>query len=309
MKSTRFAFFIILIILSLNVLFAQDIIEPEIEYYEVETINGNIYSGEILEMNDKYLIIQIEDSETISIKRKYIKTIEKLNFEVTEEKIVVEKKDFLTKYFIGENAYAIGKGNYYYTNTMILLNEIHYGLNNHLTFSGSIYLFGITGNSSTPLNFSLHYSRPIFSENINIAGGIKYSRLLGGKNSDSDLLMVYGIATIGNHSTNLSFSYYNTIYDSNNRYSKSFESLVNVGGKLKISNSTSLMIDIILFGKRRNHVFNRNEIYAMIGARSRIKNIYLDYGIISITDSRGIEFDENILPMFSVKFPISSLKK
>lgn len=257
--------------------------------YEVETLSGKIYTGVILDINNQYLSLELLEDGILKLKSSNIRRVLKLeegkNNNVNEAKKRNESISFKPdKYFVLGSARHIGKGNYYLTNTMLLYNQFSYGLTHHLTLSGSLFLFSGGGPGIEPLSASIKYSRSIFSDNINIDGGMRVSHLIG-LNGYDNIVTFFGDLTIGSASNNFTLGF-------DERYGS-----IKIGGMLKLSKSTSLIFDVF--------VFDSDNPFSIVGARTKIRRVYLDYGVLFGIDGDEFELGENLIPILSVKIPFS----
>ncbi len=281
-----------------TVLSAQNVKKTTEELYEISTINGDKYTGYINRMDDTNIIIDIKEAGLLTLKREYIKSIKKVypNSKNNNETHLPQK------YLYDKSAFPLGKGNFYYANTMLMINDFVYGITDHLTAESNINFYSLFdgGFEDVGMSFSMNYSSHLIKNKLTFLGGVRYSRLFRKRYYydynrhrryyQKNILALSGILTLGDKSNNLSLGFIYPFTD--NEYGIESAKLINFSGMVKVTNSTSLMLELLADAEE-------SPLIITINARSKIKGIYLDYGIIGLVDS---EFDF-LFPLLSIKIP------
>ena len=298
MKNKLLPAIIFLLLLFSIDLKSQDETKPVGEIYEIITTNGDKYEGYIKKMDDKNVIIDIVKAGQLTIKRKYIKSINKVGVN-TDSK---SHGDFSKEYFYSESAFPVGKGNYYYSNTMLMFNHFASGIGNKLSLGINANFYGLFDASLdyTNLSISLKYSQNILDNRIVLAGGAKYHKFLKKRSNDfkydDNIYSLFSTITMGSKSNNISIGF--TYPFAKKGFAIEAKKSISMSGMVKVNKSISLMTDLILLTDNAN----KDILLIDLAARSRIKGIYLDYGFL--TDFSRSEF-EFLLPIISIKIPFS----
>jgi len=178
----------------------------------VETIEGNDFIGKVISEDRESIKLKTDNLGEISIRKSDIKKREA----VSEGQIVGNEYWFSnpnsTRYLFAPNAYALKKGEGYYQNTWVFMNQVSYGFTNKFTLGlGTVplFLFGSgTGAEITPFWITPKYTFGGQDANSNVSAGIFYfffpfaRRDAGGALSAG---IAYANGTIGDRNRNLSF--------------------------------------------------------------------------------------------------------
>ena len=156
------------------------------------------YIGKILSKDSREVVILTSDNEEIAIPRYQVKEIKELdNNDISQDGYYIPEEVFATRYVLTTNAISLPKGESY-----IVWNlygpDIQFGIGDHISVGLMTTWFGI------PLFGNIKYSTPI-GEDLHAGAGL----LLGsGTWAAPDLFMAlpYGVVTLGDRRTNISFS-------------------------------------------------------------------------------------------------------
>ncbi len=89
-----------------------------------------------------------------------------------------------TRYFWSPNGYGLRKGEGYYQNNWILLNQATYGFSDHFSIGAGIVPTFLFGDSGLPFWITPKISVPIQKDQLNLGAGLLYINAIG---SDSDI--------------------------------------------------------------------------------------------------------------------------
>ena len=101
-----------------------------------------------------------------------------------------------TRYFIGQSAYSLNKGEGYYQNIMALFNSVQYGLTDKLSAGVGLELISLT--SGNPIIYAnMKYAIPV-SNKFRLAASANFFRLL----DEASIGTLSGLATYGTEEHN-----------------------------------------------------------------------------------------------------------
>lgn len=197
----------------------------------VVLIDKSEIKGEIISETDTEIVIS---SETLGM----------LTFQKTEIRriIYLDKNGRManpnsTRYFIGQSAYTLKKGDGYYQNIYGLVNLVSYGFTDR--FSAILGTELISLFSGSPIVFTnLKYGFPI-SEKLQAAASFSYLTSGGDLSGDLNLGSLNALLTYGNKEHNVTFG---TGYAlANGEISNT--GLLTIGGMTRISNRLALITE------------------------------------------------------------------
>lgn len=283
-------------LLHTSMLVAQDFnIIQDSAYYKVETKDGNIYAGQIVEHADTYLKLQTESIGIIQLAKIDISKIRELN-----KKDLSDKNsrwfDYLqsSRYFYSPSGYGLKKGDAYYQNVWIMFNQFAMGVTDHLSVGfGLIPLFLFAG-TATPVWVTPKVSLPIVRDKFNVGAGGLFGGVIG--EDEASFGIVYGSATVGRRELNLSFGlgygYYNDSDEGELVWAK--RPTFSISGMAKAGDKFYFVTE--------NYIFDEVGLFA-VGGRSLIRSVTLDYGLVMPSDTGG-EFIA--LPWLGLVVPIET---
>jgi hypothetical protein len=185
-----------------NLVFAQQIPKDTVGLVVVRTNDDNEYVGSIVSQNAEVIVLKTEALGEITLQKKNIKSIVPLE----KGQIVAGEYWFenphTTRYFFQANGYNLRKGEGYYQNTWIFLNQVSYGVTNNITIgAGMVPLFIFAGTAS-PVWITPKVSVPVVKDKFNVGAGAFLGTVIGEEESGFGLL--YGSATYGPRDRNIS---------------------------------------------------------------------------------------------------------
>jgi hypothetical protein len=171
----------------------------------IETVDDNEYVGEILFRDKQIIRLKTQKIGEITIQMKDIKSITKVRASQMVKGDYWFENPHATRYFWGPNGYGLRKGEGYYQNTWIFLNQVSVGVTDNFTIgAGLIPTFLLGGGSAIPIWITPKVSVPIKKDKFNIGVG----GLVGGVVGESSELagIAFGTATVGSRDKNMSLS-------------------------------------------------------------------------------------------------------
>lgn len=269
MKTGFLAFVLtILFITNSSEFFGQTIIDST-NLYQVETLDGNSYLGNIIVDDGKQIEFNTGKFGIIKFPKDQVKSILKIE----KQKVVKGKLWFenpqSTRYFWSPNGYGLKKGEGYYQNIWVLWNQASVGITNNFSVGvGIIPLFLFGGGDVTPMFIVPKFSVPVVKDKFNVGAGILAGSI--GLQSGGGFGLVYGIGTYGNKNNNLTlglgYGYAGGEWAS--------RPLINISGMARLSSKTYFLTE--------NYFIGIDDFWVgmlSMGARSIIGKVGLDYGL------------------------------
>lgn len=184
--------------------FVHNLVDQDsIILYKIETRDGNIFIGEIIEQDSEKILLKTKNFGTINIFKINMKSMDIINSDRIIDHIYWADHMQSTRYFWQPSGYGLKKGEGYYQNVWILINQFSVGVtDNFLIGGGMIPLFLFAG-GSTPVWFNAKGSIPINKDNFNLGVGGLFATVLGEEGINFGI--VYGTITIGSKDKNVSF--------------------------------------------------------------------------------------------------------
>ncbi|MFZ4543969.1 MAG: hypothetical protein ACOYOA_07965 [Saprospiraceae bacterium] len=301
--------FCILLFLSSS-LFAQekpDKKENISDKVHIETTDGNDFVGKIIFEDTNIIKLSTEKLGDISIKK----------VDISKREVYLETKksgkDYWfpnsnsTRYLFAPNAYALKKGEGYYQNTWVFMNQVSYGFTDKFTVGlGTVplFLFGSGIGNYTPMWITPKYTFGSQEKKNNAAVGVFYFFFpFAGISEDSPLSagIAYGTGTIGDRNNNLSFGlgYGFGRYSENGQKKTSFAKrpTLNLSGMYRVGKRSYIVSEnwLVTTGEFNAGVFTGAYRYSG-------KNVSVDIGLVAIATE---EYTGIASPWLGILIPFS----
>jgi hypothetical protein len=264
----------------------------------IETKDGNEYLGVIAGQDSAQIELRTDNIGTITIQKAEVKSIRPASIgRIVDGKYWYENPH-PTRYFYGTNGYGLRKGEGYYQNVWVLLNQVSYGFTNHFSMGAGLvptFLFG-EGNA-LPILVNAQFSIPVKPEKMQVGIGGFYVNEIGGDESGMGLGFLYGNVTLGSRDKNISFQ---VGYGYNN-YNYSDLPVVSVSGTVRVSRRTYLMMENYFFGVDDSIV----GLFSL-GGRYAARRLAIDYGLVIPADFGGSSF--TAVPWLGIVSPFGRAK-
>jgi len=171
--------------------------------FKVETVDGNVFVGNIITEDSLNLVIKTEILGEIKIPLNNVKSRT-----VLKELKKVGRQYWLSnpqasRYFWAPNGYGLEKGTSYYQNIWILYNQFSFGLSDNISVGAGMLPLFLFGGLPTPFWIVPKLSIPIVKDKFNVGTGAFLGTLLGENSGAFGLL--YGTTTFGSRDQNTSF--------------------------------------------------------------------------------------------------------
>lgn len=222
-------------------LYAQEQASEE-PVYRVETAGGEVVIGTLVSENEKEIVLDTRQFGEVTLERANIEQMEEIDPDQFQDGQYWFRNPQSTRYLFAPNAIGIPKGEGYYQNTWILLNNVNFGVSNNFSIgAGTIPVF-LFGASALPIWVLPKVSISTPQENLHLAGGAVLGGVLSGEGGGSAGL-VYGSATLGTRDHNATASVGYGYVDE----SFSDSPVINVSGMTRIGRTTYLITENYFF--------------------------------------------------------------
>jgi len=261
--------------------------------YRIETSDGNEYIGKIIKLETYVTWLKTENIGIIKIFHRDIVN----QVEVRKEQII---DGFLwyenlqaTRYFWAPNGYGLKEGEAYYQNMWILYNQAGYGFSDNFSVGAGLLPLFLFGGSPTPMWITPKFSIPLKKDKINLGLGLLAATVVG--TSDASFGIAYGVSTFGSRDRNLTFGMGYGYAGGN--WAK--RPIIMLGGMARTGKKGYLMTENYIITSE-----NETFVLSMIGGRTLIKKIALDYGLIIPFSAEMEQFVA--IPWLGITIPIRS---
>lgn len=236
---------------------------------QIETIDGNEYIGIIIEETPENIRIKTDKLGELSIPRSEVKRITQLGVIKSVGGAYWLDNPQATRYFWAPNGYNLKSGEGYFQNVWVLFNQAVYGFTDH--FSGGVgmmplFLFGGT---ATPAWLMAKFSVPVVENKFNLGAGALMGTVVGEDNTGFGIL--YGISTFGSKDKNLNIGLGWGFAGGEMARNPT----VNISGMIRTGAKGYFITENYFIGTPDIFV-----LITMLGGRSIIRRVGLDYGIV-----------------------------
>jgi len=237
--------------------------------YFIETNDGNIYQGKIIEKNDIIIKLSTSNIGVISIQQNDIKKIHSIDNKKLKKGKYWKDNPQSTRYFFSPNGFGLKSGEGYYQNVWVLINSATIGVSDYFSLGLGMMPNFLFGGAPTPIWMTAKASIPVSKENLSFGIGALGGTVIGEK--DTEFAILYGITTVGNKDNNISFGLgYGYAGDS---WAKS--PMINVNFMFRTGPKGYIISENYYL-----RTGSYNNVLLSFGGRVIIKNAGLDYGLV-----------------------------
>ena len=266
----------------------------------METTDGNEFTGTIIQKDSTGVILLTSIYGELHVAQGNIKKLIRVKSDRLVEGEYWFGNPHATRYFFGPNVYGLRKGEGYYQNTWILLNQVNYGITDHLQIGGGILPLFLFAGSPTPVLLTPKLSFPVVRDKFNLGAGLLFAHVLG---DGSSFGIAYGASTFGNRESNLTlgagwgFSAYDSDWDWSDRVTLMLSGMTRVGKK------TYLITENYYLSVGEGESIG----IIMLGGRSVQKRLAVDYGLVLPV---GTDLGEFLaIPWLSITLPFGNISE
>lgn len=170
------------------------------ETYRIETVDGNVFIGELISESEEQVTIRTESAGDITISRENISKMTLIENKRMRKGGYWHENPQPTRYLFTTNALGIKKSQGYYQNTWILFNNVNYGVTNNFSMGAGMVPLFLFGESSTPFWITPKFSIPVDEDLMHLSAGALIGGVIGEDVGSGGLL--YGAGTIGDANRN-----------------------------------------------------------------------------------------------------------
>jgi hypothetical protein len=256
--------------------------------WRIETNDGNEYVGTVFKRDPEEIVLETENLGLITIRMVDVHTMEVVTPQQMKQGGVWTENPQGARYFWVPNGYGLKRGEGYYQNTLVLVNQASVGLSDHFSIGvGMVPLFLFRG--PTPAWITPKFSIPVVKDKVNIGVGALIGTVLGEQNTSFGI--AYGVTTFGSRDKNISLGVGYGFAD---------------GGWA--DTPTFSLSGMIRAGKRQyfvseNYLINTgDEIFGLLsfGGRTVWSRISLDYGGVL----PAIDEETFVIPWVGITLPL-----
>lgn len=237
--------------------------------YKVETVDGNEYVGHIIILNSDIIRLKTATLGEITLNRKDVSKFNVISKERLNDGVISYSDLHSSRYFTTSNGYGLKKGAGYYQNMWIFYNQFGYGFTDNFSISAGIVPLFLFAGSSSPVWITPKISIPLKKDKINFGAGLFVASVLG-ENTDA-FGYGYGVITFGsgkkNISLGLSYGYAGSTWAK--------KPVVSLCFKLPVGKKGFIMAENYFLP-----VEDENVMVTLLGGRSLIRRVALDYGFV-----------------------------
>lgn len=267
--------------------------QDSLKLYRVETSDGNEYVGNILEIDSAIIRFKTYNIGVISIRRTDLVKIVDFKQEQFKDGSIWFENLQATRYFWAPNGYGLKEGEAYYQNMWIFYNQAGYGFSNHFSIGAGVIPMFLLGGAPTPVWITPKFSFPISKNKVNLGLGLLAATVVG--EDDASFGIAYGVSTFGSRDKNVTigmgYGY------AGGSWTK--KPIIMASTMLRTGKKGYFMCENYLIPVGDEFAF-----IGMIGGRSLIKKIALDYGLVIPLFSEMEEFVA--IPWLGFTIPIQS---
>ncbi len=272
----------------------------------IETNDGNDYIGELISKDEKSVKIKTATLGEISIPKTSIKNIEILGQEQIKDGEFWFANPNATRYLFAPSAYNLRKGEGYYQNTWVFLNQVSYGFTDNFTCGIGVvplFLFGKEAGQATPVwitpKFTFGKQEKAFNFSI---GSITTLLPFGGASTRGMAGVIYGLGTYGNRDNNISAGLGWGFLGGGGTGAIGKKPTLNVSGMYRLSKSGYFVSENWFLSLGDGGLIDNTNLSLLSAAyRYAGKNVSIDLGLFTVIPNPG----SAVLPWLGVTIPFA----
>ena len=277
----------------------------------VETVDGNDFVGILLAEDSLSIKLKTENLGEVTIKKVIIKNFDQIQKGELKNGEYWFENPNSSRYLFAPSAYNLRKGEGYYQNIWIFMNQVSYGFSDRFTCGIGLvptFLFGGEAAQAMPLWITPKYSFGNQTTKFNFAvGALTFFLPFGGADASGTAGIVYGLGTYGSRDNNISVGLGWGFARSGGEGYFGNKPTINISGMYRFSKRSYFVTEnwFAFFG---DDDFGSNLSILSAAYRYAGKNISLDLGLF-----RPIFADEELgivgLPWLGVTIPFGNRVK
>ncbi len=260
--------------------------------YRIETTDGNIFTGFIINEDTKIVVLQTDILGELTIHRENIKSIREISMakKIGSEYWLPNPQS--SRYFWAPNGYGLDKGEMWYQNIWIMYNQLSYGFSDYFSCGVGLIPLFLFGGTASPVWLVPKFSIPLVENKFNLGAGALLATILG--EGEGVFGLLYGMATLGSRDKNLSFGMAYGFYGDE----WADVPVVNLSGMVRTGPRGYFISENYIIP-----VEGETVVILSLGGRSILRNVGLDYSLwIPIAPDMGTFV---ALPFLGITIPIN----
>ncbi len=174
------------------------------QIWHISTLDGNDYIGTIVEQDAEKVVLLTNTVGEIKIPKRQIKVMEPVKKEQIVNGSYWYDSPHNTRYFFAPNGYGLKKGEGYYQNIWIWLNQVTYGFTDYFSLGVGVVPTFLFGAGRFPFWLTPKFSLPIRKDKLNLGAGVIYFNAIGDDFGGSGGAgLAYGTITAGPRDRNI----------------------------------------------------------------------------------------------------------
>jgi hypothetical protein len=178
---------------------AQTVQQDTALIYRVEMKDGNEFIGTIESQEGGTLRLKTQNLGVLSIKTEDIKLMTPYDSTKLKDGKLWFDNPQATRYFFAPNAFGLKKGEGYYQNTMLLVNQASVGITDNFSLGAGLVPLFLFGGASSPVWLLPKVSVPVVKDKFNVGAGALIGTVIG---EQSSFGIAYGLTTFGSRDRN-----------------------------------------------------------------------------------------------------------
>ncbi len=265
--------------------------------WQITMFDDNEFVGHILSETERTIEFKTATIGTITLQKSQIKRQERLISNDSTNGLLWNENTMAYRYFIGNSGYNLKKGEAFYQNAWLVVNNFDIGVSDRFSLGiGTVPLFLFGGLGVTPIWLTPRVSIPIESDKVNLGVGGLFGTVLGDEFDNTGFGFGFGNITLGDKNKNLNLG-------------------VGYGfAEGELSERPTFTISGMLRTGKRGYVITENYVISTgfetiallsLGGRFIGKRISIDYGGIYIPNT-GIF---SVAPWLSISVPLGKSRR
>ena len=260
--------------------------KTEAKQVHIDLVDGSSIEGKLIARRGDTVVVESATFGVLNLHIKNIKNIDAVSAENIKDGQLWFENIHAPHGYLAPTGFNFRKGEGYYGNVFLILNQVGYGFTDHFSISGGTELASLffnDGGSSRGPNF--FYLNPKFSYQVDKSVTLGAGAMLLIIREGGDFQTVpapYGIATLGNRNTNLSVGLGAPIVSGVSRTTPLFM----LSGQARIARRVSLMSE--------NFFVNEQGVgasgFGITGFRFMSKSFAFNIGLMYALSNDGASF-------------------
>ena len=266
--------------------------------WQITTLDDNEFVGHIMSETAQRIEFKTAVIGIIFIQKNQIARQEKLISSKSTNGLLWNENKLANRYFLGNSAYNLKKGEVYYQNAWLFINNFNIGITDQFSLGigiAPLFLFNKGIGGTTPIWITPKFSLPLKAEKINIGVSGLFGTTFGNDFDNVGFGYGFGNITFGDKSKNLTLGLGSGFVGG----SLADRPTISISGMLRTGKRGYIISEsyVVTSGSNTNSVIS-------LGGRFLGKHITLDYGGFYVPNTGNF----TLLPWLSISVPLWKAK-